>query len=255
MTKTTDKNDKIVQILSQKEKMSLKELAQELNISIVTLRRYLKELDEQGLIYKSYGFVHWKGEQTNYELPYVYRKKINIESKKRVAQKAVELLEENDSIFLDVGTSVLCLSEILPDSFRLSVITNWIPNILAIHRKENIQCFIIGSRVRNEELSISSLALQQDLSFFHIDKAFIAISGVSVDGGLSDFYDPEIQVKQEVLKIANEKILLADSSKFHKNGPLKVCKIDVFDKVIVDSNLEPEIADSIRKKGVELILA
>ncbi len=256
MTKSfNSKLDKINQILLRQDQIRIKDLSEELGMNIVTLRRYLKVLEEKGVIYRGYGYVHLKKEAFQYEPPYIYRKRINLNLKKRVAKKALELIEDNDSIFLDVGTSILCLAETLPDDKRLTVVTNWIPNLIALNDKVNIQTFVIGGKLRKHELSVGGMNLRGDLSQFNFSKAFVGVSGISVEEGVSDYYDAEVEVKREVLKIAKEKILLVDSTKFTKSGPLRVCGIEAFDKVIVDDNLEGSIVNSLLDKNVEVILA
>jgi len=164
-------------------------------------------------------------------------------------------LKDRDSIFLDVGSTALNIVEQLPLNIELNIITNWIPIATKINEYKKLQCFLIGGEVRKEELSVGPIDVKRELSLYNINKAFISASGVSLEKGISDYSYIEIKTKQEVIRNAEENILLADSTKFNKTGFLNVCELEKFDKIIVDDNLDNEIISKLEKKGIEVILA
>jgi len=252
------KNDRINEIykkLQVEKSLRMKDILKELNISIATLRRDLNIMEKKGLIYKSYGYIRLVEEDMKFEPSYIYRLSINKDLKRRIAKKVIELLENRDSIFLDVGSTSLSIVGLLPFDIELNIITNWIPIATKISELKKHQCFLIGGEVRKEELSVGPIDIGRELSSYNINKAFICASGVSLKGGISDYCDSEIKTKQEVIRNAEEKILVVDSTKFNKTGPLNICELEKFDKIIVDDNLDKEIISDLKKKGMEVILA
>jgi len=247
--------DKIYGKLQIEKSLKIKDILGELNISLATLRRDLTIMENNGVIYKSYGFIRLIDKDMKYEPAYIYRLSINKDLKIRVAKKAIEILKNRDSIFLDVGSSILNIAELLPISIELTVITNWIPNVIKISGQKKHQCFLIGGEVRKAELSVGAIDIKKELSLYNITKAFIGASGISLEKGTSDYFDIEIKTKQEVIRKAEEKILIGDSTKFNKIGPLNICRLEEFDKIIVDDNLDKEIISKLEKKGIEVILA
>lgn len=248
--------EKIREIISSRGQIKVKNLAAELGMSIVNLRRYLKVLEERGLIYKTYGYVHAREEGALLELPYIFRRRVNLDLKIKVARRALELIKEDDSLFLDVGTSILCLTEMLPPDKQLTVITNWIPHLTVLNEKPAIQAFILGGKVRKLEMSVDCVDYERDIVQFNIDKAFFGVSAISVEEGfVSDFDDGEIRVKRKILQIAKKKILLADSSKVHKSAPIRICGVEAFDVIVIDDNVEEEIVKALTNRGIKVLLA
>jgi len=252
------KNDRINEIykkLQVGKSLKIQNILKELNISIATLRRDLSIMEKKGLIYKGYGHIRLAEKDMRFEPSYIYRMSINKELKRRIAKKVIELLENRDSIFLDVGSTSLGIVELLPSNIELNIITNWIPIATKISGLKKHQCFLIGGEVRKEELSVGPIDIKRELSLYNINKAFICASGVSLEKGISDYSDIEIKTKQEVIRNAEENILLADSTKFNKTGFLNVCRLEEFNKIIVDDNLDKETISKLEKKGIEVILA
>jgi len=250
-----DRIDKIHKKLQIEKSLKIQDILKELNISVATLRRDLSTMEKKGLIYKSYGYIRLVEEDMRFEPSYIYRLSINKNLKARIAKKVVELLKNRDSIFLDVGSTALSIVEQLSLNIELNIITNWIPIATKISEYKKFHCFLIGGEVRKEELSVGPIDIKRELSLYNINKAFICASGVSLEKGISDYSDIEIKTKQEVMRNAEEKILLADSTKFNKTGFLNVCRLEEFDKIIVDDNLDKETISKLEKKGIEVVLA
>lgn len=253
--KKNERIDEIYKKLQVEKSLKINDILKELNISIATLRRDLNIMEKKGLIYKSYGYIRLVEEDMRFEPSYIYRLSINKDLKRRIAKKVIELLKNRDSIFLDVGSTTLNVVDLLPLNIELNIITNWIPIATKISEYKKHQCFLIGGEVRKEELSVGPIDIKRELSLYNINKAFICASGVSLEKGISDYSDTEIKTKQEVMRNAEENILLADSTKFNKTGFLNVCRLEEFDKIIVDDNLDKEIISKLEKKGIEVILA
>jgi len=253
--KKNERIDEIYKKLQVEKSLKIKDISKESNISIATLRRDLNTMEKKGLIYKSYGHIRLVEKDMRFEPSYIYRLLINKDLKKRIAKKAIELLENRDSIFLDIGSTTLSVANILPLNIELNIITNWIPIVTKISEYKKHHCFLVGGEVRKEELSVGPIDVKRELNLYNINKAFICASGVSLEEGISGYSDIEIKTEREVMRNAEENILLVDSTKFNKTGFLNICRLEEFDKVIVDDNLDKEIISKLEKKGIEVILA
>jgi len=253
-----NKNERISKIydkLQVEKSLKMQDILKGLNVSIATLRRDLSTMEKKGLIHKSYGHIRLVEKDMKFEPSYIYRLSKNKGLKRRIAKKAIELLKNRDSIFLDVGSTTLNVVDLLPQNIELNIITNWVPIAIRSSESKKHQCFLIGGEVRKEELSVGPIDIKRELSLYNINKAFICASGVSLEKGISDYSDSEIKTKQEVIRNAEERILVVDSTKFNKTGPLNVCRVEKFNKIIVDDNLDKEIISKFEKKGIEIILA
>lgn len=222
-----------------------------------TLNKDLKELKQKGFIYKSYGEINLKNIYSNEEPSYLFRKNLNVDLKTKIAQKIrdMKLIKNRDSIFLDSGTTNLFLLEFLPVDMELFLISNWLPIFYELRNRPNLSCYIIGGEVVLQQQSVIPNNIVKELTGINIQKAFICASGFSLEDGATVYYLPGIDVKRKVIEIAQEKILLVDSTKYKKRGPVKICDLKAFDKVVVDNNLEPKIVSNLKKAGINLILA
>ncbi len=222
-----------------------------------TLSKDLNELKEKGFIYKSYGKVNLKNLYFNEEPSYLFRKNLNVDLKIKMTQKIkdMKMIQNRDSIFLDSGTTNLFLLKFLPTDMGLFLISNWLPIFYELGNVINISTYIIGRMVVIKQQSVIPNNIQKELNGINIQKAFIYTSGFSLEDGATVYYLLGIEVKRKVIEMAKEKILLADSTKYGKGRPVKICDLKVFDKVVVGYRLEPKIISNLKKAGINLILA
>lgn len=103
--------------------VSVEELVDTYQVSVETIRRDLRILDEKGFLRRTYGGAV-KREQTTWDMPYYERMQLNLERKEAIAREAVKLLEDGDSVFIDGNTSGLVLSRYVPDDKNLTIVTN-----------------------------------------------------------------------------------------------------------------------------------
>ena len=145
--------------------------------------------------------------------------------------------------------------EFFPTDIELFLISNWLPIFYELGNRPNISSYIIGGEVVLKQQSDIPNNILKELTGINIQKAFICASGFSLEDGAAVYYLPGIDIKRKVIEIAKEKILLVDSTKYKKRGPVKICDLKVFDKIVVDNNLEPKIVSNLKKAGINLILA
>ena len=255
--KKADRSRQICELLDKNRSIEIKVLSKKINVSMSTLNKDLKELKEKGFIYKSYGKVNLKNLYFNEEPSYLFRKNINVELKIKIAQKIrdIKLIHNRDSIFLDSGTTNLYLLKYFPSDMEIFLVSNWLPIFYELGNLPNISTYIIGGIVVvKQQLAIPNNILKE-FEGINIQKVFICASGFSLEDGATVYYLPGIDVKRRVIEMAKEKILLVDSTKYKKRGPVKICDLKVFDKIIVDNNLDAETVSSIKKAGINLILA
>lgn len=256
-TKKENRIQEICKLLERYRSIEIKLLSKKLCVSMSTLNKDLHELKEKGFIYKSYGTVNLKNIYLNEEHSYLFRKNLNVDLKIKIAHKIrdMKLIKDRDSIFLDSGTTNLFLLENFPTDMQLFLISNWLPIFYELRNMPNISSYIFGGTVLAEQQSVIPNNIPKELAEINIQKAFICASGFSLEDGATVYYLPGIDVRRKVIEIAKEKILLVDSTKYKKRGPVKICDLKVFDKIVVDNNLEPKVVSSLKKAGINLILA
>lgn len=225
---------KVLEFINASEKVSVRELADKFDVSVETMRRDLRKLDEQGEIRRIHGSVmNIKASSTDVGRPFSERSKDNLKVKESLVKKALAQIKEHMVIGLDASSSSWCLSQQMPN-INCTVITNSLKNILALERKSNIRVICSGGRYSAKYGSFYGSVAINSLSNMSADVSFISCVGFDEESGVWDSNEYNYQIKQTLMAISKEVVLIADKSKYGKKSLFKVCGINSLTNVITD---------------------
>lgn len=243
----------ILEILNKERTVKVSKLIKVLNVSIETVRRDLEFLEKEGRLKRVYGGAVLE-KVNGVELTGIDRKTKYIDEKRELALCATRYVEEGQSIALDISTTNLEFAKALKKVIkRLTVITNSLEIAAELSDMDKYTVILTGGVMRNEELCIVGDLAEEFISKFHIDTAFMSMSGISLNCGLTDYGMGEVEVKKKMMEVAQRTIVLADSSKFNVISLLKVCDIDKVDMVITDSKLNVNVMEKYTNNGLVII--
>lgn len=205
-----------------------------LSVSEKTIREDLKRLEDQGLLIRIHGGARLPDEE-NALLPIDIRRKSHMENKSKIAEKAVHFIEENDTIVLDSGSTLLELAKILPD-IPMTVITNDLFIIQEITKKSNIHLYVPGGSFTTGSTSFLGEDAENRLRQFRTQKAFIGATCVHPKHGLSLISHVEVSFKKIMIQQAEKVFLLADHTKWNKIGLFPFASMKEIDVIVSDSN-------------------
>lgn len=249
-----DRRNKIVQMISSERMVKVNELTKIFNVSIETIRRDLEYLEERGYLNRVYGGAVVKS-MYGLEPDYSTREIKHYAEKVAIGQKAIELVEDGDTIEIDVGTTTLEFARALKGKKKITVITNAIQIAMTLVDDENIRVIMLGGDVRKGELSTSGFLSENDMSLFNVDKVFLGIGGITIDGGVTDYHIEESNLRRHILERTHKVIGLADYSKFGVTAMNKVCNIEKIDIVVTDTKTDKYMISKIRNLGIKVIVA
>ncbi len=248
-----DRRKQIVDLITQQHTVKNNELMERFNISIETVRRDLKYLEQQGYLKCVYG-----GAELNmalgYEPEYSRRLKNHHQEKSAIAAEAAKLISPGDSIYLGVGTTVEAITQQVNVMRDLTVFTNALRTAISLVDIPGCSVFMPGGQLRSKELVLSGFPSEENFSHFNIDKAFIGIGGIT-EMGVTDYHIGEAKLHKCLIDNAKQTIILSDSSKFGVRAMTNVCSLKDIDIVVTDSNAPADIVASIEKAGVRVIIA
>jgi len=258
MHKKSERLSLIQEILSKHNVITVKELSKELGMSEMTVRRDVDALKEIGAVDSFYGGISLRRDQNgiittfSYDIDDEIVEKPN--QKYRIAQKAASLIEPNDVILIDAGSTTSAMIDFLPSDSK-NIVYCYALNILnGVCTKENLSVVTCGGYFyRNTRMFLSEEGIAQ-LRKTKINKAFMAARGVTKDEGVTTAETYEIEVKKAALAASEQKILLVDSSKFGKAWYAKYARLEDFDIVITDSDIEPQFALMVEDMGIKLFI-
>lgn len=251
-----DRQERILDLLNEKGEIQLSELRDIFpQVSTMTLRRDLTMLEGKGLLIRTHGgAVSMKKLSSIYgeEDAYSLRAAENVEAKMSIAQKATEYLDNGRSIFLDAGSTIMCLAKLIPDE-PFSILTSGINIAMELTKKSHVTIYHTGGQLNRNSLSSSGPTAMSILDFMNIDIAFMAASGFTLENGftVSNFFEGEL--KKAVMKKAKKVIMLVDSSKYNKVLAFTFGSLNDLDILITDGNLPQAVVDKALELGVKVI--
>ncbi len=244
------------EILISKPFTSLKELEERFpDVSSMTLRRDIEFFERQGDVIKVRGGARsMKFITTSMEESLVTRTGEFTYSKQKIAQAAARFVETGRSIFLDSGSTVMHLSDMMPKT-RLSVTTTDPTLSLELVKKDNIMVNLVGGLLSRDNLSLSGMQSVDYINKVNIDVAFVSPSGFSLKNGFTSGHYNESELKSAIVKKAGCVIMLIQSSKIGKSLPYTFCDLKDVQKIITDVQPTDDIMEACHELGIEVIIA
>ncbi|MCK1250388.1 DeoR/GlpR family DNA-binding transcription regulator [Streptococcus uberis] len=240
--------EKIIQLVSDHKRIDVNSLSELLGVSKVTVRKDLDKLESKGLLRREHGYaVLNSGDDLNVRLSYNY----NV--KRKIAEKAAELVQDNDTIMIESGSTCALLAEVLCQTKRnIKIITNscFIANFL--RQYDSCQIILLGGNYQpNSEVTVGPL-LKQMVDFFHVDRVFAGTDGFSPEVGFMCKDMMRCEGVQYMADAAEETIILTDSSKFSKPSLVHQLSLDRVSRVITDKELDEENRNLLGSFGIAL---
>ncbi|VHB78170.1 glycerol-3-phosphate regulon repressor [Streptococcus pyogenes] len=240
--------ERIIQLVSQKKKIDVNSLSEQLEVSKVTIRKDLDKLESKGLLRREHGYaVLNSGDDLNVRLSYNY----NI--KRRIAEKAAELVQDNDTIMIESGSTCALLAEVLCQIKRnIKIITNscFIANY--IRQYSSCQIILLGGYYQpNSEVTVGPL-LKEMISLFHVNRVFVGTDGFNKDLGFMGKDMMRSEGVRYMADAAEEVVILTDSSKFSKTSLVHQLSLADVNRVITDQALDKQTQELLSASGLVL---
>lgn len=243
----------IKELVDAKREASLQDLQEILpDVSLMTIRRDLDTLEQQGFLVRTHGgavSVQEIAKRSNDD--FQTREINNIEAKNLIALKARELVEPGITLYLDAGSTTFCLTKYLPDE-RYTVITH-APNLALSMMKYNNPTIITvgGLLIRGTLSAAGSMALGQ-LDQLHIDLAFLSASGYLPQAGFTNSNPFECEVKRKIMERSRRVVMLLDSSKVGKQAAFTFAKAGEINLLITERGLPEAVKTEFLSQKVEV---
>ena len=245
---------KIRHSLDRDGAVSVSDLAERYSKTPITIRRDLEFLEAEGFLTRSHGGAVLRA-RPDYELsPYGTRQQEHSGQKALVAKRAAELVSDGDTLILNAGTTMRQMSRHLTRRKGLRIATNGVTLIQELAAAPGAQILLLGGDVDFRKMGTVGPLAEAALSDIHAPKAFLGITAISVDHGLSMHSPTEAQINAAFIEAADEVTVVVDSSKFQTPALYRVTPLDAIHRIVTDSGLSPAIAEQIRAMGLDLII-
>ena len=233
------------------------DIAAELGVSEMTIRRDLIELEREGTLSRTRGGAVPDGEAAaivdQQEPAFAARLRNHEDEKRRIARAAAELVDRRLSVALDVGSTTYLLAETLADRNAVKFFTSSLRSALLLGEAGR-EVYVPAGQIRGEEMSICGASAREEFERYWFDICFIGVSGITAEG-MFDYSLDDSELKRVYLRRSDRKVLLCDSSKFHHMSLIKIADLQEIDLLISDTAPPPDIAAALAKANVAVEIA
>lgn len=247
-----ERQNKILNLLSEKKFISYKELSKLLYSSTSTIRRDVSKMHSQGLLVMVKGGV--TGVNTNAtESSRSLRELEGTIEKRKIASLANKYLIDGESYFFDSSTTVGQLVYYLKNFRNTTIVTNSLDTAFNLILTTDIDVYLTGGLITKKTNSTTGYFTIGMTKEFNLDALFFSCKGLSSDGFITEANVDTQKCKYEMLVNAKKKILLIDHTKFNKSYLFRTCSLNDIDIVITDKEPPLEVMELFKKSGVKLI--
>lgn len=254
----TERHRHIIDALDETGQVAVADLADQLAVSEMTVRRDLQELEKAGLLRRVHGGAT-RSLGRAWEPPFRTRESQARDVKGRIAKLAAEFLHDGDAVGLDVGSTVLQLVPHLGVRSNLTVVTASLrlaSEVAArVALEQDLRLMLAGGVVRSEELSMTGQLAIDTLSRVRLDTAFIGVGGIDPGEGATEFNLEDAEVKRAMIARSQRVIVLADASKLGNVCFASVAPLADVDVLVTDAGADPAMVDRLRDAGVDVVVA
>ncbi len=242
----------IYSYLHQHEHAAIGELVKMFDVSHMTIRRDLKEMENEGKVMLISGGVKLN-QALIQELPYVEKAMLHHSVKRSIGLAAEQLIESGSVIYLDAGTTTYEIARAIARKLKkVTVITNDFTIADFLMTVPRIELFHTGGQVDVRNRSSIGHSAAQFIRQHNIDVAFISTSSWDLERGVSTPSEGKMLVKQSVILSSRRNVLVSDSSKYGKYGMFHICSLDQVDDIICDNKLPSAIIQQLQQLPLRL---
>lgn len=250
-----ERQKEIIKILKSKGTVTISELCRITQASVATLRRDLIKLEDEGMLIRIRGGATLSN-RNKFELSFEKRTVKNVEKKESIASKAVELVENGDSVLLDAGTTTLLIAKKIAYLKRdVMIVTNSLAIVQEMANHPDIRLRLIGGKIDWNNMATIGPGAIEYLMDMVIDKVFIGANGVDVMYGAMAFEEENAILNKVMAESARLVCVVADSSKIGKRAFVRSVPIKQIDILITDRKADRKIVKSLKSKGINVLIA
>ena len=245
------RQSEILALARQVGRVSVDDLAERFEVTPQTVRKDLNDLCGWRMLQRVHGGAVLSSGVEN--LGYEARQILAQDEKQRIGLKAAELIPDDCSLFINIGTTTEQVARALFGHRDLMVITNNINVAYMLRPAPSIDVIVAGGQVRQADGGIVGEETADFVKKFKVDYAVIGVSAIDEEGALLDFDYREVRVAQAIIANARNVILVADSMKLERSAPVRIGHLSQIDTFVTDHAPSEQLIDLCQNAGVELV--
>lgn len=249
-----ERKQQILDLLKKNGAVKVTELSQLFDVSEVTIRNYLADMESKGLLARIHGGA-LSSYKPYYSMNMNQRLETNQSEKVKIAEKVASMIKPNDTIMLNSGTTTLLTFRKFPADYNLNIVTNSVSIALEASDNPNYNVILIGGSINTKyQFSYGIDAIKQ-LRNYHADKLILSVDGIDPVHGFTTYYDKESEIDRIMIEQSDCCIVAADKSKFYHKAFVKISDLDVADYIITNASPEENYLHEFKDLGIDICLS
>lgn len=238
---------KIIELISKNGSVQVEELAKVLNVSLMTIRRDLEKLKQDGRIDRCHG-----GAIIKREVPYTEKRVLETDVKQKIATQCAKLIKKGNAVFLDAGTTTYEIARAIKDIPALTVVTNDI-EIARLLMDSTVNIIICGGSIQKSTGSMVGALANQMIENMRVDVAFMGATSIDDQYNVLTPTMDKAVIKQTTCKNSKEKYLVVDSSKFGRQALIKINHLSDYTGVLTNKKFTLEEEKKIKEMRITIL--
>jgi DeoR family transcriptional regulator, glycerol-3-phosphate regulon repressor len=225
---------RLIEFVRTRGSATVEQLAEELGVTLQTVRRDIQRLAETGALTRFHGGARVPSSTTE-NIAHQQRQRLHAQGKARIARAIARQVPNDCSLILNIGTTTEAIAQALLQHTGLRVITNNLNVAHILCGNPSCEIIVAGGMVRARDRGIVGEAAVDFIRQFKVDIALIGISAIESDGSLRDYDYREVKVAQTIIAQSREVWLAADTSKFNRPAMVQVAALSQIDRLFTDA--------------------
>ncbi len=250
-----EERQQVIQRLIEDElKVNVDDLADRFNVSNVTIRRDLNELEKKGFVERTHGgAISHAIPRKHIEPELLDRVNVCSEEKKALAKYVASIVKSGETIYLSAGSTMHYIAQELIHHIELTVVTNSLIIATTLAKAPGIRVIMLGGILRKDEMALSYVFTENTIKSIHFDRVFIGCRGIHPRYGVTNDNDPTIVGSDGgILDVYHQGIVVADHTKIGFSGNRIVAPIEHVDTLITTSLASDYIVSAIQECGIKV---
>ncbi|MCI8853071.1 MAG: DeoR/GlpR transcriptional regulator [Lachnospiraceae bacterium] len=243
--KYQEREQRILEILGDQQTIRAAELSQLLGVSVVTVRKDLQQMEDEGKLIRTFGGASARRDMRG--------KDERLEILHRISDYTEREIQDGESLIMNAGTTTLLLAQKLQWGKRLKVLTNSVYAAGELSGRDEIQLILLGGKMSSDAVFTSGRDTIEQLEQYKVDKLILSVNGISCTKGLTTRHVDTADLYRKMIERAKEVIVVADESKVGMESFYYVCGLEVVTKIITnDSKSSQNSLEQMRKLGIQV---
>ena len=245
------RREEIIELVQINGKVRVAELSERYGISEVSIRKDLEALEAEGHLTRIHGgAVGMNKLYVNMDLTERY--KTNSDAKRALAELCAELINDNDTIMMNAGTTLTYVLRALRTKKNISIVTNSVQNATEAALYPTFNVILLGGELDSKYQFTHGRDAIHQLENYHATKCILSVDGITAESGLTLYYSNEAELARKMMECSDMSIVVADSSKLGKNVFARITDAQRTDALVTNRSASCDVIGKLRELGVKV---